>query len=165
MQIKRFLKHLFSSPWRARRYFPNTAMRNIEAAIRQSECTHTGEIRFVVEAGLHPMDLIMGKTPRQRALELFARLGIWDTADNNGILIYLLLADRDVEIVADRGVHGHVGTGGWEAICHEMEAAFRQGQFELGVLVGIQQIGKVLQKHFPATAVNNNELPDAPLVI
>ncbi len=165
MQIKRFFKHLFSTPWHARRYFSHTAMHNIEVAIRQSECTHTGEIRFVVEAGLHPMDLIMGKAPRQRALELFARLGIWDTADNNGVLIYLQLADRDVEIVADRGIHGHVGAGGWEAVCREMEAAFRRGQFESGVLSGIQQIGKVLQKHFPATTANNNELPDAPLVI
>lgn len=165
MQIKRFFKHLFSTPWRARRYFSNAAMQHIEAAIRQSECMHTGEIRLVVEAGLHPLHLIMGKTPRQRALELFARLGIWDTADNNGVLIYLQLADRDVEIVADRGIHGHVGTSGWEAICKEMEAAFRRGQFESGVLAGIQQIGTVLQQHFPAAAANNNELPDAPLVI
>ena len=140
-------------------------MQNIEAAIRQSESGHTGEIRFVVEAALHPVELVMGKTPRQRAIELFARLGVWDTADNNGVLVYLLLADHDVEIVADRGIHGHVGASGWEAICKEMEAAFRQGRFESGLMVGIQQIGEVLQKHYPANVANENELPDAPLVL
>jgi uncharacterized membrane protein len=114
---------------------------------------------------LHPVELAMGKTPRQRAIELFARLGVWDTADNNGVLVYLLLADHDVEIVADRGIHGHVGASGWEAICKGMEAAFRQGRFESGVMVGIQQIGEVLQKHFPANVANENELPDAPLVL
>ena len=165
MQIKRFFKHILTAPWLVRRYFPQAAMRNIEQAIGQSESTHSGEIRFVVESALHPYELLSGKTPKQRARELFASLGIWDTAHNNGVLIYLLLADRDVEIVADRGIHGHVGSQGWEVICREMETAFRQGQFEAGVLLGIQQINKVLQQHFPATGANENELPDAPLVL
>ena len=164
-QIKRFFRHAFSGPWRVRRHFSHGAMHNIEQAIGQSECTHTGEIRFVVEAALHPYELLQGKTPKQRARELFASLGIWDTAHNNGVLIYLLLADRDVEIVADRGIHGHVGSQGWEAICREMEARFRQGQFEAGVVLGIQQISEVLQLHFPANGANENELPDAPLVL
>ena len=165
MQIKRFFKHMLTSPWLVRRYFPQAAMHNIEQAIGRSESTHTGEIRFVVESALHPYELLCGKTPKQRARELFASLGIWDTAHNNGVLIYLLLADRDVEIVADRGIHGHVGSQGWEAICGEMEAAFRQSQFEAGVLLGIQQISKVLQQHFPANGANENELPDAPVVL
>ena len=165
VNIRRLFRHFFSTPLLARRYFSDIVMHHIEAAIRQSESGHSGQIRFVVEAALHPLEIIRGRTPRQRARELFASLGIWDTAHNNGVLIYLLLADRDVEIVADRGIHGHVGSQGWEAICHEMETAFRQGQFETGVLLGIQQINKVLQQHFPATGANENELPDAPLVL
>ena len=165
MQIKRLFKHMLTAPWLVRHYFPQAAMHNIGQAIGQSESTHGGEIRFVVESALHPYELLCGKTPKQRARELFASLGIWDTAHNNGVLIYLLLSDRDVEIVADRGIHGHVGSQGWEAICGEMEAAFRQGQFEAGVLLGIQQIGEVLRQHFPANGANENELPDAPLVL
>jgi len=165
LQIKRFFRHAFSGPWRVRRYFSRGAMHNIEQAIGQCESTHSGEIRFVVESALHPYDLLRGKNPKQRARELFASLGIWDTAHNNGVLIYLLLADRDVEIVADRGIHGLVGSQGWEAICREMEARFRQGQFEAGVLLGIQQISEVLHLHFPANGANDNELPDASLVL
>lgn len=140
-------------------------MRNMEAAISHSESGHSGEIRFVVEAALHPFDLLRGVTPRQRAIELFARLGIWDTQHNNGVLIYLLLADHDVEIVADRGIDHAVGAPGWQAICLEMEAAFRQGRFENGVIAGIERISDLLRRQFPAGAVNDNELPDAPLVL
>ena len=140
-------------------------MRNIEAAVARSEAGHSGEIRFVVEAALHPFDLLRGVTPRQRAIELFARLGIWDTQHNNGVLIYLLLADHDVEIVADRGVDHEVGAQGWQAICLEMEAAFRQGHFENGVTAGIERISDLLRRQFPAGTVNDNELPDTPLVL
>ena len=140
-------------------------MRNIEAAVARSEAGHSGEIRFVVEAALHPFDLLRGVTPRQRAIELFARLGIWDTQHNNGVLIYLLLADHDVEIVADRGVDHEVGAQGWQAICLEMEAAFRQGRFENGVIAGIARISDLLRQQFPTDAVNDNELPDTPLVL
>ena len=140
-------------------------MRNIEAAVARSEAGHSGEIRFVVEAALHPFDLLRGVTPRQRAIELFARLGIWDTQHNNGVLIYLLLADHDVEIVADRGVDHEVGAQGWQAICLEMEAAFRQDCFENGVITGIARISDLLRRQFPSNAINDNELPDAPLVL
>jgi uncharacterized membrane protein len=164
-RVGRFLRHLLSGPWRVRRFFSDTAMRNIEAEIRHNETSHTGEIRFAVEAALHPLELMTGKTPRQRAIELFAAMNVWDTEANNGVLIYLLLADHDVEIVADRGINRHVGAQGWEVICHEMEAAFRRGEFEAGTLKGIRQIGKVLLEHFPADGANKNELPDAPLVL
>ncbi|HYG13793.1 MAG TPA: TPM domain-containing protein [Methylophilaceae bacterium] len=163
--IRRFLRHVCSGPWLVRRHFPASAMRNIEAAVARSEAGHSGEIRFVVEAALHPFDLLRGVTPRQRAIELFARLGIWDTQHNNGVLIYLLLADHDVEIVADRGVDHEVGTQGWQAICLEMEAAFRQGCFENGVITGIARISDLLRQQFPTDVANDNELPDAPLVL
>jgi uncharacterized membrane protein len=163
-RFSRFFKHL-RGPWHIQRHFPAGTLSNIEHAIGASEKTHTGEIRFVIEAALHPYHLWQDKTPRQRAIELFASLGVWDTAHNNGVLIYLLLADHDVEIVADRGIHAHVGMEGWELICRAMEAAFRRGEFEAGMLLGIKQIGEVLQTHFPADGANENELPDQPLVV
>ena len=164
-KITRFFKHLLGGAWQVRRHFSASVLQQIEAAISRSEKTHTGEIRFVVEAVLHPYELLRGRTPRARALELFGRLGVWDTEQNNGVLIYLLLVDHNVEIVADRGIHGYVGTRGWEEICHEMEIAFRQGRFEEGVLVGIKEISEVLQKNFPAGAADKNELSNVPLAL
>jgi uncharacterized membrane protein len=109
--------------------------------------------------------LLKGVSARQRAVEAFARLGVWDTEANNGVLIYLLLADRDVEIVADRGVHAKVGPDGWEAICKTMEAEFRAGRFEAGVLAGIAAVGRHLEAHFPRRGADANELPDAPVML
>lgn len=165
MQIKRFFKHILTTPWLVQRYFPASAMRKIEAAVRDSERKHSGEIRFVVEAALHPLQLLHGITPRQRAIELFAQLGVWDTEHNSGVLVYLLLADHDVEIVADRGIHSCVGDGGWGEICKQMEAEFRQGRFEAGTILGIAQISEVLQQHFPAGTANDNEISDTPLIL
>jgi len=148
-----------------KRHFPETALRHIEQAIAASEKNHAGEIRFVVEAGLHPFEILNKKTPKKRALELFGQLNIWDTELNNGVLIYLLLADRDVEIVADRGIHRHVGNDGWEHICQAMEAMFRRGEFEAGVLLGIEKIGAILAQHSALIGENNNELPNKPVII
>lgn len=163
--IRRFFNHLFSTPWSVGRHFSPQALRRIEQAIEQSEQHHTGEIRFVVEADLHPWQIIAGKTPRKRAVEIFTHYRVWDTEQNNGVLIYLLLADRDVEILADRGVHQHVGAEGWETICTEMERLFRQHQFEQGVLLGIEKIGDVLQQHYPSNGLNENELPNKPIIL
>ncbi len=114
---------------------------------------------------MHPYEILCKKTPKKRAIELFGRLNIWDTEYNNGVLIYLLLADRDVEIVADRGIDQHVGRDGWETICHEMEGLFRKGQFEAGVLQGIAHISEVLQQHYPQTGISKNEVSNKPLVM
>jgi uncharacterized membrane protein len=147
--IIRFFKHMFSGVWQVHGHFSEAALSNIEQAIKTSEATHDGEIRFVVEAGLHPYEIVFKKTPKNRAIELFGRLNIWDTEHNNGVLIYLLLADRDVEIVADRGIHQHVGNAEWDRICHDMELKFRRGEFEAGVLQGIAEIGAHLHTHYP----------------
>ena len=163
--IIRFIKHMFSHPWQVKRHFSAEALRTIEKAISESEKTHAGETRFVVEAGLHPYEILCNKTPKKRAIELFGRLNIWDTEHNNGVLIYLLLADRDVEIVADRGIHKQVGHDGWEAICKEMEAMFRRGEFEAGVLLGIDKISATLQTHYPSTGASKNELSNKPLIL
>jgi uncharacterized membrane protein len=163
--IIRFTKHTFSHPWQVKSRFSAEALRNIEKAISASEKTHAGEIRFAVEAGLDPIEILVKKTPKKRAIELFGHLKIWDTEHNNGVLIYLLLADRDVEIVADRGIDRPVGHDGWEQICRNMEALFRRGEFEAGVLQGINEISAVLQQHFPQNGVSKNEVSNKPIVL
>lgn len=161
----RLLRHLFMPPWLVKRHFPRNAMAGIERAISASESGHLGEIRFAVEAALDISALLSGRTAHQRALEVFSQLRIWDTEHNSGVLIYLLLADRDVEIVADRGVNAKVGGTEWERICAAMESAFRLGQFEQGVLTGIDEITQLLVKYFPADGINPDELPDRPVVL
>ena len=137
----------------------------IEKAIKASEGMHRGEIRFVVEGALDTVPLLRGQAARERAIDVFSRLRIWDTERNNGVLIYLLLADRDVEIVADRGIDAKVGTEEWERICRKMEAAFRQADFEGGVVGGIQEVTRHLAEHFPPIGDDRNELPDKPVVL
>jgi uncharacterized membrane protein len=163
--LKRTLKHLFAGRWQVLRHFPKSSMAAIEAAIKRSESKHMGELRFAVEAGLDIHELWHGISPRQRAIELFSQLRIWDTEHNSGVLIYLLLADRDVEIIADRGIHARVGGAQWQVICHEMEKHFRKGDFEQGALAGIAAISALLQQHFPAHGARANELPDSPVVL
>ncbi|HSU42724.1 MAG TPA: TPM domain-containing protein, partial [Casimicrobiaceae bacterium] len=103
--------------------------------------------------------------PRERALEVFGLLRVWDTEENTGVLIYLLLADRDVEIVADRGIDREVPAGAWQAICARMEAAFRDQRLVEGVVMGIEEIAALLAAHFPRTGAVANELPDKPVVL
>jgi uncharacterized membrane protein len=163
--IKRIFNHLLSWPGEVRHYFPKESMQAIENAIAASEKSHFGEICFVVESNLHVFDILKKKSAKKRAIEIFSKFHVWDTAQNNGVLIYLLLADHDFEILADRGIHAHVGSEGWEQISHEMERHFKQGDFELGVLHGIAKITEHLDKHFPSDAENVNELSNAPIVI
>lgn len=165
MDFKRLFRHLLISDLSVKRAFPVSAMRAIEAAINESEAKHSGEIRFAVEVGLDLVPLLRGMSARQRAIEVFSRLRIWDTEHNSGVLIYLLLADRDIEIVADRGINARVGQDEWNAICTRMETAFKQGQFEQEALAGIREISTLLTKHFPAQTVNPDELPDKPVVL
>ena len=164
-KLKRFLKHLLAGRWQVAKYFPSASMHHIESAIQRSETVHMGELRFAVEAGLDFHELWHGVNPRHRAIEVFSLLRVWDTQDNSGVLIYLLLADRRVEIVADRGIHARVGDGQWAGICREMEASFRTRNFEQGVLTGIHRISGLLSEHYPATASNANELSNKPVVL
>jgi len=165
VQIARFFRHLATGPIAVRRHFPSSALNAIETAVREGETRHSGEIRFVVEAALEPARLLRGQSGRERAIEVFSQLRVWDTEHNNGVLIYLLLADHDVEIVADRGIHGKVGTAGWEVICRRMEAEFRAGRFEAGGLAGIKAVGELLLKHCPNVAGDTDELPNPPAVL
>ncbi|MBR0969744.1 MULTISPECIES: TPM domain-containing protein [Bradyrhizobium] len=165
MGIGRIGRHLLHHHWRAKRVFPPNVLGRIEQAIRQSETTHSGQIRFVVEGALDGGPLFRNQPARERALDVFSHLRIWDTAHNNGVLIYLLLADRDVEIIADRGIDAKVSAEGWETICRAMEAEFRSGQFERGVLGGIAAVSRELARYFPPQESHPNELPDAPVVL
>jgi hypothetical protein len=165
MNLRRTFKHLFAPDWLVYRAFPRAALKRIEAAIRQSEAAHRGELRFAVEAGLDPLPLLRGLTPRQRALDVFSRLRVWDTEENSGVLIYVQLVDRDIEIVADRGIRDKVEQAAWDAVCRRMEDAFQARQFEQGVLDGIREITALLGRHFPARGVNPNELPDKPVAL
>jgi len=165
INIPRLIRHLLSPPWRVKRAFPARTMRVIETTIRETEANHQGQIRFAVETSLELSALLRNETAAERAIEVFSHLRVWDTEQNNGVLIYLLLADHDVEIVADRGIHAHVGQEGWEKICHAMEAAFRQGKFEKGVLAGVCAVSNHLVRHFPGEGERMNELPDVPVVL
>lgn len=165
MSLKRIGKHLLSNRARVRKAFPPKAMAAIEQAIKASEADHAGQIRFVVEGALDGAPLFRNQAARDRAIDVFSELRIWDTEHNNGVLIYLLLADRDVEIVVDRGIDKHVGKAGWEVICQMMEAHFRAGRFEQGVIAGIAAVTAHLAKHFPEDGAAVNELPDAPVVL
>ena len=165
MNINRIAQHLMMTRWQVGRAFSRQTLNAIEQAIKTSEAAHAGEIRFAVEGALDSAPLLNGQSARERAIELFSLLRVWDTESNNGVLIYLLLADRDVEIVADRGIHAKVGTQEWEKICREMEAAFKQNNYQGGLLGGIQAVTRHLSNHFPAVAANRNELPDTPVVL
>jgi hypothetical protein len=165
MSMKRIARHLMATRWMVKRAFPGDTLAAIERAIKESEVAHRGEIRFVVEGALDIEPLLRGQTARDRAIDVFSHLRIWDTEHNNGVLLFLLLADRDVEIVADRGIHAKVGPEEWERICRTMEIAFRQGDFRGGVVGGIREVTRHLVAHFPTIGDDRNELPDKPVVM
>ena len=159
-------KHLTVGTWAVRRAFPQAALHAIEQATRDAEKKHPGEIRFAIEDSLPFRALWRGTTPRHRAVEVFAQLGVWDTRDNNGVLIYVLLADRQVEIVADRGVAGGtVPQAEWEECCRAMERHFRKGEFREGAVAGIEAVTAVLARYPAGPRDAGNELPDKPAVL
>ncbi|MEI6563627.1 MAG: TPM domain-containing protein [bacterium] len=165
MNFGRILRHLWTPQRSVHRAFPKSVMTAIGAAVKTSESQHRGQIRFAVESVLDWRRLVRDVPPPERALEVFSRLRVWDTAENNGVLIYLLLADRHVEIVADRGIHARVGTEGWELICRCMEQNFSAGHFEEGILRGIQEVTEILVQEYPSSGPANNELPDEPVLL
>ena len=165
MTIQRIMKHLLMTDRQVSRIFGRSSLSKIEAAIKASEAGHVGEIRFAVEGGLDGTPLFKGQSPRERAIELFSQLRVWDTQQNTGVLIYLLLADRAVEIVADRGIHAKVDSQEWSKVCRQMEAAFRQSNFEGGVVSGVHAVTRHLLQHFPSDRHDRNELPDKPVML
>ena len=165
MEMKRFWRHVAMTPAKARRAFPDRTMDAIARAIGESEKAHRGEICLVVEAELTSGQLWRGMGSRERAREIFALQGVWNTEENNGVLIYVLLAERRVEIVADRGIDARVAPGEWKAICEAMEAAFAAGRFEEGAIGGVRAVTELLARHFPDRGEGRNQLADRPVLM
>jgi uncharacterized membrane protein len=163
MDLRRLARHVFLPRRALRRAFDTAALAAIEQAITDTEKTHGGEIRVALEASLDPAELFSDLTPRQRALQAFAQLGVWDTELNNGVLIYVLWADHDVEIVADRGFNGRVSAQQWSDVCHRMEQLFSQGAAADAVVAGIRATGQLIARHYPVA--DRNELPDRPVLL
>ena len=163
--LKRFFRHLWMSPIILHRQFPAATLDAIGRAVAEGEKSHRGQVRFVLEAELTTWQLWAGVSVRQRAIDVFSLLRVWDTEANNGVLVYVLLADRKVEIVADRGIHRHAGDERWRAVCREIEHHYRKGDFLSGSVTGVQKISAELAFYFPATAEHGNEQPDAPVVL
>jgi uncharacterized membrane protein len=163
--IKRWFLHTFMPPWRWRLAFPAAVLKDIELAVKQSERQHLGELRFAVENALAPSWVWRGMSARQRATDVFSNLRVWDTEENSGVLIYLLLADREVHILADRGIARCVPQADWDTVALAMQKAFRQGDFRRGSLEGIERITMMLATHFPPGADNPNELPNKPVIV
>jgi uncharacterized membrane protein len=163
----RLLRHLLTDHLTVARAFPAAALNSIEQAIAAGERTHRGQVCFAVEGALPPLRVVRKLTPRERALEVFGFLRVWDTDEDAGVLVYLLLADRDVEIVADRGIDRVVGNDAWQTVCARMEAAFREARFADGVVAGVNEISALLARHFPRTGPGPvaNEIPDRPVVL
>ena len=162
---QRLGRHFVNDHRSAGRKFSPQSLKRIEDAIAAGEHHHNGQVRFVVEASLPLSQIFRGMTPRERALELFGRLGIWDTEHNSGVLVYVLLADKAVEIVADRGINRKVAQETWQVICRAMESAFREESFEAGAIEGITAINELLTQHFPRRGEGPNELPDQVVVL
>ncbi len=164
--IQRFLRHRWLDEADTRRAIPPELLERLRRRVAASEKRHSGEVRIHVEAGLPTSYLLRHATARERAVALFGKLRVWDTEHNNGVLIYLLLAEHAIEIVADRGLNQHVTAGEWQAIVARMGAAFRERRFEDGLTQALEEVSALLVAHFPLAAgqTNPNELPDEPSI-
>jgi uncharacterized membrane protein len=165
MRFGRLVRHILTTRYSTRRYFTVAVRDAIEKAISDSEAVHGGEIRFVVETAFDLPELWRGLSVRQRALQLFGQFGVWDTASNNGVLIYVLMADRGVEIVADRGIAQFVAPHEWQAVCRGMEQHYRAGRFRDGSIAGVESAAALLGRHFPGKSAGANELPNQPVLL
>ncbi|HET6546117.1 MAG TPA: TPM domain-containing protein [Rhodanobacteraceae bacterium] len=162
--MRRALRHLFSGST-ARRAFPRATLDAIQHAVAASEHTHLGEICFAVESALPSAAALRGVSARERAHAVFSRLRVWNTAHNSGVLVYVLMADQAIEIVADRGIAARVDAHEWTGICATMRKHFAAGDYHGGTLAGIAAIGTLLARHFPADGRDNpDELPDRPVL-
>jgi len=165
-RLARLLRHRWFDESDTRRALGPQALERIQQRIAASERAHTGEIRVCVEAGLPLSYLWRGASARERAVSMFGKLRVWDTEANNGVLIYLLLAEHQIEIVADRGIARHAPSGHWESIVNGMRQEFRAGRFEPGLLQAIGAVEALMLQHWPQAEgqANPNELPDRPFV-
>jgi uncharacterized membrane protein len=166
-KLGRIWRHRWIDESEVRRALPEATMQRLTGRVAASERRHSGEIRICVEAGLPMSYLWRHASARERAVMLFGKLRVWDTAHNNGVLVYLLLAEHAIEVVADRGLDAHVDDAAWAAMTQRMSAAFRDGRFEDGLTQALEEISALLVEHFPLGEgeLDVNELPDEPVVL
>ena len=166
-RFARLVRHRWTE-MHMRKALPQQALRELEALIAHSELRHTGQVRICVEAGLPFSYIWRDATARQRALSMFGKLRVWDTEHNNGVLIYLLLADHAIEIVADRALHRTMSEEQWQTLISDMQSAFQGGHFHIGLMSALERVGRQLETHFPRrqdqAASNTDGLPDAPVI-
>lgn len=161
----RALKHWRGTPATARQAFPEATLKAIETAIAEGETEHRAEVRLIVEAALTPGMAYQGVSNRERARELFVQYGVWDTEDNVGVLIYINLAEHQVDIVADRHVGRRITPEQWQAICRTMTSGFATGNYHDSTVQALGELNSLLQHHFPATGERGNQLPNEPILI
>ncbi len=165
-RLSRLFAHLITGPWSIRRSFPGEALDRVEQAIEQGESTHSAELRVAVEHSLSLWTvLINALAPRERAIDVFSLLRVWDTEQNNGVLIYVLLADQDVEIIADRGAAARIEQTVWDNACEIMRKSFQYGKFEQGTIEAVNYLNKELAVVFVPGTNNSNELPNRPVIL
>jgi uncharacterized membrane protein len=165
--LTRWLRHVWLDAADSRRCLTHAGLQRLEDAVTRSEARHLGELRLCVEGGLSPVALWRGVTPRERAVQLFSALRVWDTAHNNGVLIYLLLAERRIEILADRGLHGRTAPDFWTTLANRLSDTLHQGDFEAGLSLAVEEIGLLLHQHYPSDGHvhNPDELPNAVVLL
>ena len=166
-RLARLLRHRWIDEAHVRRVLSADALERLTQRVAASERRHSGEVRICIEAGLPLSYLWRGAPARERAVMLFGKLRVWDTEHNNGVLIYLLMAEHAIEIVADRGIDARVSAQDWAAMAQRMGTAFRDGRFEDGLTQALEEVSALLVKHFPLAEgePDRNELPDAPVVL
>jgi hypothetical protein len=165
MGLSRIVPHLLAEQ-NMRRHFPARVLDAIQHAVAEGEARHDGQVCFAIEGALRLRALFKNVTPRQRAEEVFAHLRVWDTQNNSGVLVYVLLAERAIEIVADRGIAARVPEPEWKSICIQMQNRFAAGEFERGAVEGVAAVSGLLAKHFPSNgSAKANELPDRPVLL
>ncbi|GAB2840938.1 TPM domain-containing protein [Pseudoduganella ginsengisoli] len=160
MNYARLARHLATSQRTIKKHFPETCLAEIKQAIIDSERTHRGQIQVAIEPALQPSQLWRNMSARERALELFASMHVWDTAENSGVLIYVLFADRSIEIVADRGVCARVAGDTWQGTADTMRIHFASGRYAQGILAGIAAVSGELRALLPACGGGLDELPN-----
>lgn len=165
-RIGRVLRHRWGDDTSLRRAMPPELLQRLEQRVAASERRHTGEIRIYVEAGLPNSYLWRDATPRERAISVFGKLRVWDTEENNGVLVYLLLAEHAIEVVADRGLARHVDAARWQEVVAHMREAFAAGRFEDGLTQALDEVSALLVEHFPLREgeAGVDELPNAPVL-
>lgn len=166
--IARWWRHLTFSRAKLRHHFPKDQLAHIQEIVAEGERTHRAEIRVVIEGAFSAAELSRRLSPRARAIELFSTLRVWDTEDNCGVLLYILLADRAIEIVADRGIHSRAGNAFWETLVAQLSAAFQHSKYEEGVASVLTGLNEMLTQHYPTDSTarkTHNELADQPVLI